>query len=88
VPALAGGRHLSGHRRHARRQDGRRAAGTATSARDARRRCAGRAARVIVTEIDPINALQAAMEGIEVLTLDDVVRHRRHLRHRHRELPT
>ncbi|KAH7722020.1 adenosylhomocysteinase-like protein [Aphelenchoides avenae] len=28
--------------------------------------------RVIVTEIDPINALQAAMEGYEVNTLDDV----------------
>ena len=28
-------------------------------------------ARVIVTEIDPINALQAAMEGYEVNTLDD-----------------
>lgn len=27
--------------------------------------------RVIVTEIDPINALQAAMEGYEVTTLDD-----------------
>ncbi len=30
-------------------------------------------AKVIVTEIDPICALQAAMEGYEVLTLDDVV---------------
>ncbi|MEP0522048.1 MAG: adenosylhomocysteinase [Hyphomicrobiales bacterium] len=30
-------------------------------------------ARVIVTEIDPICALQAAMEGFEVDTLDDVV---------------
>jgi len=29
-------------------------------------------ARVIVTEIDPINALQAAMEGFQVTTLDDV----------------
>ncbi len=29
--------------------------------------------RVIVTEIDPICALQAAMEGFEVRTLDDVV---------------
>jgi len=29
-------------------------------------------ARVVVTEIDPINALQAAMEGYEVSTLDDV----------------
>jgi adenosylhomocysteinase len=28
-------------------------------------------ARVIVTEIDPINALQAAMEGYEVNTMDD-----------------
>jgi adenosylhomocysteinase len=28
-------------------------------------------ARVIVTEIDPINALQAAMEGFEVKTMDD-----------------
>jgi adenosylhomocysteinase len=28
---------------------------------------------VIVTEIDPICALQAAMEGYQVLTLDDVV---------------
>ncbi len=33
----------------------------------------GQGARVIVTEVDPINALQAAMEGIQVLTLDDVV---------------
>lgn len=32
----------------------------------------GFGARVIVTEIDPINALQAAMEGYEVLTLDEV----------------
>ncbi len=30
-------------------------------------------ARVIVTEIDPICALQAAMEGYQVLTLDDVI---------------
>ncbi|KAL3080319.1 hypothetical protein niasHS_012424 [Heterodera schachtii] len=29
-------------------------------------------ARVIVTEIDPINALQAAMEGYQVSTLDEV----------------
>ncbi len=33
----------------------------------------GQGSRVIVTEIDPINALQAAMEGYQVLTLDDVV---------------
>ena len=33
----------------------------------------GQGCRVIVTEIDPICALQAAMEGYEVKTLDDVV---------------
>jgi len=33
----------------------------------------GQGARVIITEIDPICALQAAMEGFEVTTLDDVV---------------
>ncbi len=33
----------------------------------------GQGARVIITEIDPINALQAAMEGYQVTTLDDVV---------------
>ena len=33
----------------------------------------GQGARVIVTEIDPINALQAAMEGYQVTTLDEVV---------------
>jgi len=31
-------------------------------------------ARVVITEIDPINALQAAMEGYQVTTLEDVVR--------------
>ncbi len=30
-------------------------------------------ARVVVTEVDPICALQAAMEGFEVLTVEDVV---------------
>jgi adenosylhomocysteinase len=33
----------------------------------------GQGCRVIVTEIDPINALQAAMEGYEVSALEDVV---------------
>jgi adenosylhomocysteinase len=34
----------------------------------------GQGARVVVTEIDPICALQAAMSGLEVVTLDDVVK--------------
>ncbi len=33
----------------------------------------GQGARVVVTEIDPINALQAAMEGLQVLPIEDVV---------------
>ncbi len=33
----------------------------------------GQGSRVIITEIDPINALQAAMEGYQVLTMDDVI---------------
>ncbi len=32
----------------------------------------GQGARVVVTEVDPICALQAAMEGYQVLTLEDV----------------
>ncbi len=33
----------------------------------------GQGARVLVTEIDPINALQAAMEGYQVVVTEDVV---------------
>ncbi|HEY8826848.1 MAG TPA: adenosylhomocysteinase [Jatrophihabitantaceae bacterium] len=33
----------------------------------------GQGARVVITEIDPICALQAAMDGLEVVTLEDVV---------------
>jgi adenosylhomocysteinase len=33
----------------------------------------GQGCRVVITEIDPICALQAAMEGFEVTTLDDVI---------------
>merc|ERR1712026_401201 len=32
----------------------------------------GYGCRVVVTEIDPINALQATMEGFEVTTLDNL----------------
>ncbi|MFM8268470.1 MAG: adenosylhomocysteinase [Ilumatobacteraceae bacterium] len=33
----------------------------------------GQGCRVVVTEVDPINALQAAMEGYEVTVIEDVV---------------
>jgi adenosylhomocysteinase len=35
----------------------------------------GQGSRVIVTEVDPINALQAAMEGYQVTVLEEVVQH-------------
>ncbi len=41
---------------------------------------------MIVTEIDPICALQAAMDGYEVSTLENVVARSRYLRHRDRQL--
>ena len=43
----------------------------ATSARARPLRCKGAGARVKVTEVDPICALQAAMDGFEVVTLED-----------------
>ena len=33
----------------------------------------GQGARVVITEIDPICALQAAMEGYQILTIEDVI---------------
>ena len=44
----------------------------------------GQGARVIVTEADPICALQALMEGYEVRTIEDVVDTANILRHLHR----
>ena len=41
----------------------------------------GLQAQVWVTEIDPICALQAAMEGYRVVTMDYAAEPRRHLRH-------
>ena len=61
------------HRRHDRRQGRASCSATATSARAAPTSLRGQGARVIVTEIDPICALQAAMEGYQVATLEDVV---------------
>ena len=33
----------------------------------------GQGARVVVTEVDPICALQAAMDGVQVVTLDEAL---------------
>ena len=45
----------------------------------------GQGARVVVTEVDPICALQAGMEGFQIVTLEDVVATGRHFRHCHRQ---
>jgi adenosylhomocysteinase len=72
LPRVARRRHQARHRRHDRRQGRlrlrlrRRRQGLAPALK-------GFGARVIVTEIDPINALQAAMEGFEVNTIEDTL---------------
>jgi adenosylhomocysteinase len=70
LPALAGGRH---HRATDVMLSGKVAwwPASATWARARRSPLRGQHARVIVTEIDPICALQAAMEGYEVMTMDE-----------------
>jgi adenosylhomocysteinase len=72
LPALADRRHLPRQRR----DDGRKTAFVAGYG-DVGKGCAqalrGQGARVVVSEIDPICALQAAMEGFEVNTLENVL---------------
>jgi adenosylhomocysteinase len=73
LPALAGGRHQPRPPTSCSAARSPWCAASARSARAAPNRCAGQGCRVIVTEIDPICALQAAMQGYEVKTLEDVV---------------
>ena len=72
LPSLAGRRDQPRNRRDDRRQ-GRRHLRLRRRRQGLRLPLRGQGARVIVTEIDPICALQAAMEGYEVRTLDEVV---------------
>ena len=67
LPALADRRHQPRHRRADRRQ-GRRGLRLRRRRQGLRESLRGQGARVIVTEIDPICALQAAMEGYQVAT--------------------
>ncbi len=48
-------------------------------------RAKGMGANVIVTEIDPTKAIEAVMDGFRVMTMSEACRHRRYLRHRHRQ---
>ena len=85
LPRVAGRRHQARDRRDDRRQD--RRGGRLRRRRQGlrRSRCAASAHACWVTEIDPICALQAAMEGYRVVTMDEACAARRHLRHRHRQ---
>ena len=71
-PPLAARRHQPRHRRDDRRQGG-----VVLGYGDVGKGCAealrGQGARVVITEIDPICALQAAMDGYEVTTIERVV---------------
>ncbi len=87
---LYGCRHSPRRRPQPRhRRDARRQARVVCGYGDVGKGCAqalrGQGARVVVTEIDPINALQAAMEGYQVVRLEDVVADGRRLRHRDRQ---
>ena len=70
LPRVAGGRHQARHRRDGRRQGRGRRRLRRRGQGLARRRCARCRRQVWVTEIDPICALQAAMEGYRVVTMD------------------
>ena len=47
----------------------------------------GMGAHVIVTEVDPIRALEAAMDGFEVMPMAEAADDRRPVHHRHRQHP-
>jgi adenosylhomocysteinase len=69
LPRIAGGRHQARHRRDDRRQ-GRRGAGYGDVGKGSAQALRALSAQVWVTEIDPICALQAAMEGYRVVTME------------------
>jgi adenosylhomocysteinase len=70
LPRIAGRRHQARHRRDDRRQ-GRGGRGYGDVGKGSAAGAARAAAPRVVTEIDPICALQAAMEGYEVVTMED-----------------
>merc|ERR1712108_107287 len=65
-------RNQTCHRRYARRK-GRSCCRLGDVGKGSAQSLRGFGCRVIITEVDPINALQAAMEGYEVTTVEDCV---------------
>ena len=47
-------------------------------------RALGMGAKVIVTEVEPVRAIEATMDGFQVMPLIDAIPHCRHRHHRHR----
>ena len=47
-------------------------------------RARGMGSQVIVTEVDPVRALEAVMDGFHVMPMLEAAPHRRYLHHRHR----
>ena len=72
LPRVAGRRNQARDRRDGRGQ-GRGDLRLRRRGQGLRHSLRGMGARVVVTEIDPINALQAAMEGFEVTTVEDTL---------------
>ena len=73
LPPQPDRRHQPRHRRDDRAARSRSICGYGDVGKGCAESLRGQGARVIVTEIDPICALQAAMEGYQVLPLEDVV---------------
>ena len=72
LPRIAGRWHQACHRRHDRRQS-RRGLRLRRCRQGLRPGPQGQGAQVVVTEIDPICALQAAMEGFRVMPVEDTL---------------
>ena len=70
LPRVAGGRHQARHRRDDRRQGRAWSCGYGDVGKGSAQALRALSAQVWVTEIDPICALQAAMEGYRVVTMD------------------
>ena len=77
-------RHHPRDQRPARRARTSSSPATAGAARGVAIRARGMGANVIVTEVDPLRALEAVMDGFRVMPMAEAAQDRRHLRHRHR----
>ena len=80
-----GRRHPAGHEHPDRRTQGRRSRATAGSGKGIASRMAGHGAHVAVVEVDPVRALEALMDGFQVMTVGEAAPLGRPVRHRDRQ---